>query len=162
MKIKLCAILFLFVALTLSCCQTVEDTTEADVAAIRALVEAWNTAAKAGDAEGVIALYTDDIVDMPSGMPSARGIETIGEIFRDGFKQFSIELTWPVEGTEEIIVAGDWAFHLSEYVERFTIKASGETTVDHGKIVMICRKQPDGSWKFARQMWNLNGPTEKE
>lgn len=162
MKIKSSAVLFLFVALTLSCCQQAEESTEADVAAIQALVEAWKTAAEAGDVAGIVALYTDDIVRMPANAPVVRGKQAIEEFYRRGFELYSVEVTWPVEGTEEIIVADGWAFYLSEYIESFNPKTGGETIEDRGKIVEICQKQPDGTWKFAREIWNLNKPLGKE
>lgn len=67
-----------------------------------------------------------------------------------------------MEGTEEIIVADGWAFHLSEFVEILTPKAGGEPIEMRGKIIEVCQKQPDGSWKFAREIWNLNGPAGTE
>lgn len=79
MKIKLSAVIFLFVALTLSCCQTAEQSTEADVTAIQNLVAAWKTAVEAGDIDGYMALYTDDIVQMPTDAPAVRGTQAIKE-----------------------------------------------------------------------------------
>ena len=162
MRIQTSAAILLFVALTLSACQPVVEQTEADVAAIQALVQAWGEAAEAGDVAGVVALYTDDIVRMAPDAPAIRGKQAIKEIYRGGFELFSVELTWPVEGTEEIIVADGWAFHLSEYIEWFTPKAGGETIEERGKIIEICQQQPDGSWKFAREIWNRNSPLTKE
>ena len=99
---------------------------------------------------------------MPPDAPANRGKQAIEEYYRGGFELFSVGVTWPVEGTEEIIVADGWAFHLSEYILRFAPKAGGETIEYRGKIIEICRQQPDGSWKFAREIWNRNSPQNKE
>ncbi len=162
MRIQTSAAILLFVALTLSACQPTVEQTEADVAAIQALVEAWRTAAEAGDVAGAVAVYSDDIVQMPPDKPANRGKQAVEEFYRGAFELFSIKVTWPVEGTEEIIVADGWAFYLSEYIESFTPKAGGEAFEEHGKIIEICRQQPDGSWKFAREIWNRNSPPSME
>ncbi len=158
MRIKSGAVILLFVALTLSACQPAADRTEADVAAIQALVQAWGEAVEAGDVAGVVALYTDDILQMPPDAPANRGKQAVEQAFSGFFEQFSVGATVPVEGTEEIIVADGWAIHLSEYILRITPKAGGEKIEQLGKVVVICQRQPDGSWKFAREIWNHNSP----
>jgi ketosteroid isomerase-like protein len=97
----------------------------------------------------------------PDG-PSYSGKAAFEEFYRSIFETFSVEGVWPVEGTEEIIVAGDWAFHLSEYILLITPNEGGETMEEKGKIVEIVQKQPDGSWKFAREIWNTTPPPEAE
>ena len=136
--------------------------TEADVAAIQALTEAWGAAVEAGDVAALVALRTDDVVQMPPDAPTSRGKQALEDFYRSLFGQFSVGGTWPVEGTEEIVVADGWAFHLSEYIEWFTPKAGGETIEERGKIIEICQQQPDGSWKFAREIWNRNSPHSME
>ena len=148
--------------LLFSACEPAAEQTEADVVAIQALVEAWGAAVESGDVAGVVAVYTDDVVQMPPDAPANRGKQAIKEVYRGFFEQFSVGVTWPVEGTEEIIVVDGWAFYLSEYIERFTPKAGGETTEERGKIIEICQQQPDGSWKFAREIWNRNSPHSME
>ncbi len=162
MRIKSSAVILLLAALTLCACQPAADRTEADVAAIQALVQAWNVAAEAGDVDQILTFYDDNIVQMPPDVPPNRGKQAVEEYYRGGFQLFSVEMTWPVEGTEEIIVADDWAFYLSEYIQVFTPKAGGEAFEQRGKIIEICQRQPDGSWKFAREIWNLNSPLDKE
>ncbi len=162
MRIKSSAVILLFVALTLLACQPAADRTEADVAAIQALVQAWNAAAEAGDVAQVVALYTDNIVQMPPDAPANRGKQAVEEYYGGAFELFSVGVTWPVEGTEEIVVADGWAFHLSEYILRITPKAGGEAMEELGKVVVIFQQQPDGSWKLAREIWNRNSPSGKE
>ncbi len=162
MRIRLSAVIFLFVALTLTACGPTAERTEADVAAIQALVEAFCTAVEAGDIAGYIVLYNDDIVQMPPDAPAVRGKQALEEKCLGLFELFSVEVTWPVEGTEEIIVADGWAFHLSEFYEGLTPKAGGDKIEMRGKIIEVCQKQPDGSWKFAREIWNLNSPPDRE
>jgi len=134
--------------------------TEADVAAIRALDEKWVATAEAGDVESLVALYTDDAVRLPPDGPSYSGKAALEEVFRGGFEQVTIEFVWPVEGTEETIVADGWAYHLGEYIAMVTPKEGGETVEEKGKVVEILQRQPDGSWKIAREIWNVAPPPD--
>ena len=142
----------------------VEDaaSTEADVEAIQALCVQWVTALEAGDVDGLLALYTDDAVRLPPGGPSYSGKAAFEEYFRGLFETISAEVVWPVEGTEEIIVADDLAFHLSEYILFITPNEGGETMEEKGKVVEIIQRQPDDSWKLAREIWNITPPPEAE
>jgi len=136
--------------------------TEADVAAIRVLTERWIAAVGAGDVDGVLALYTDDAVRLSPDGPTVSGKEAFEEYFSGAFEQFSFEVVWPVEGTEEIVVADGWAYHLSEYIVMATPKEGGETMEEKGNVVEIIQRQPDGSWKLAREIWNHPPPPETE
>ena len=156
MRVQPSAVILILVAFTLSACQSAAEQTEADVAAIRALTEAWGAAVETGDVAALVALRTDDVVRMPPDEPVSRGKQAVEGFFRGVFEQFSVEGTWPVDGTEEIVVADGWAFHLSEYVLRISPKAGGEAIEERGKIIVICQQQPDGSWKIAREIWNRN------
>jgi uncharacterized protein (TIGR02246 family) len=162
MRIQPIAVILLFVALILSACQPAAERTEADVAAIQALTVAWGEAVEAGDIAALVALRTDDVVQMPPDAPTAKGKQPLEDFYNGLFGQFSVEGTWPVEGTEEIVVADGWAFHLGEYILRISPKAGGEAIEERGKIVVICQQQADGSWKLAREIWNRNSPPGKE
>jgi uncharacterized protein (TIGR02246 family) len=156
MRAQSSAVILLFVAFTLSACQPAAEQTEDDVAAIQAVLETWGAAVETGDIATLIALRTDDVVRMPPDEPVSRGKQELEDFYRGLYEQFSVEGTWPVEGTEEIVVADGWAFHLSEYILRISPKAGGEAMEERGKIIVICQQQPDGSWKIAREIWNRN------
>lgn len=149
----------LLVALTLFACQSSEDRTAADVAAIRALTKAWENGIATDDVNALVDLRTDDYVQMAPDRPTLRGKKRLEEFYNSAYAQFSFKgSVWPVEGTEEIVVSEDWAIHASEYILKFTPRAGGGTTEEYGKIVVICKKQVDGSWKLAREIWNRNAP----
>ncbi len=134
MRIKSSAIILLLAALTLCACQPGAERTEADVAAIQFLVQAWGAAAEAGDVDQMLTFYDDNIVQMPPDMPPNRGKQAVEEYYRAGFELFSVGVTWPVEGTEEIIVADGWAFYLSEYLHPFGFSSEASLEKVQGSI----------------------------
>ena len=40
-------------------------------------------------------------------------------------------------------------------------KGDGEAMEERGKIIVIYQRQPDGSWKIAREIWNRNHSVPK-
>jgi ketosteroid isomerase-like protein len=49
---------------------------------------------------------------------------------------------------QDLQIAGDWAFEWGY----FSYKASPQTKAFRGKVLRVIKRQPDGSWKFARVM----------
>lgn len=151
----------LFLAITLSACQPAGEQTEADVAAIQALAEEWTAAFNTGDVAGVVAWYTDDAVQMPPNEPANTGPEAIGAWLQAIFAEYSGHPGDRIVlglSSQEIQVAGDWAFDRGTYEWTVTPLADGEAIQESGKYIVIWQRQPDGSWKMAREIWNSNTP----
>jgi uncharacterized protein (TIGR02246 family) len=125
---------------------------EADKTAIRNL---HGQIAAAGNAGDLAALHTDDAIWMPPNEPALVGKEAIHTWAQGLFEQFTVEETVT---TEEIRVAGDWAFLRGTYTFTMTPKAEGEMQEETGKCIHIVQRQPDGSWKYTRLMWNSDQP----
>ena len=133
-----------------------EPTTVADEKAVRALTEEYAAAFSAGDVTRLLACYSEDAVRMPPSAPAYTGRAAFEEGFRTKFERFSYQLTWP---TEEMVVADGWAFHQRTYISKLTPVAGGEVIEGSGKAVAILQKQPDHSWKIAREIWNSDSPS---
>jgi len=71
------------------------------------------------------------------------------------FGQFTAEETVT---TEEIQVAGGWAFLRGTYTATMTPKEEGDPQEETGKCVHVVQRQPDGSWKNMRVIWNSDQP----
>jgi len=53
-------------------------------------------------------------------------------------------------------ILGDWAFEWNDFEASYRETPDGKTVSLHGKALRVLKKQSDGSWRFARMMWNLN------
>ena len=109
-----------------------------------------------GDVDAFMALTTEDVVLMPPGGSTLSGREAARPLMEDFFGAFDIQIE--TLSLEEIVVAGDWAFVRDTYVSRLTPKSGGDTARARGKNVWILRRQADGLWKVARNMWNSSDP----
>lgn len=125
-------------------------------AAAWAVDSAWARAANAGDGAAVAALYTADATVMPPSDSSRHG-PGVAAYWTGFFQQASVRIalnTASVEGR------GDLAVVAGNYDLAMTPKTAGAKPlpVEHGKYLEVLQKQPDGSWKIARDIWNTDTP----
>ncbi|MBA7707624.1 hypothetical protein ES703_116500 [subsurface metagenome] len=130
---------------------------EADIAAIKECGDLYALALNTGDLELWLSLHTDDIVKMGPDAPSVLGLEELRAGMEPAFDNFTFEMTI---NTEEVQVAGDWAFARGTYTFSMTPKAGGETisVMPDGKFLTIWKRQADGSWKASHDCYNSNVP----
>ncbi len=148
----------IFVILTTACVEKPKngDQLNDDIAVIHELREKELTAALTGNVDSLMALRTDDFIAMLPYMPAIKGKEAVRKVLTGMFGQ--MEEFEHNTITEEVIVSGDWAFHRGNYTDRVTLKSGGEPIAFKGKYLWILQRQDDGSWKYAMQMSNRNGP----
>jgi uncharacterized protein (TIGR02246 family) len=146
------------ITLLASCNQAAEQQAvdlAADIEAINRLNDEYVAAVNAGDVDGIMMLYTDDAVLMPPNQPALTGKGAIHSYLQGLFDMFSLE---EVLSPGEVVVTGDWAFVRATTTVTVTPRAGGEQTQDIGKGIAIYRKEPDGSWKYARLVYNSDNP----
>jgi ketosteroid isomerase-like protein len=98
-------------------------------------------------------VYEAGGVAMPPNSPAAEGQEAIrawlAELFADGPVPFEGQLV----GFE---TAGDRVISHGTYTMTFYLDE--ESVTDTGKWVDIARRQPDGSFRTVRNIWNSDLP----
>ena len=127
--------------------QTVSDA--ADPAAVRTEIEAltarYQTAARAGDADAIAALYTDDAVLHPSGKPAVRGRAAVDAHMAASHAE-PTELTFT---TVDVVAseAGDLAYEVGT-----AVWPDGP-----GKYLTVYRRTQAG-WRIVADTWSHNAP----
>ena len=128
--------------------------TESD--AINRLREDYIAAANSGDVNGWMATLTDDAVFLPPNEPAVVGQEAIRSWVRAGFfDPYYILLDFTYD---EIEIAGSWAFVRGPFNMKLTPKAEAQVVDMTGKFIDILQRQSDGSWKYARVIFNTDTP----
>jgi uncharacterized protein (TIGR02246 family) len=130
------------------CAPTAPDTA-ADDAAIRTVSPAWATAYNAGDADALVALYAEDAVVNPPGVPAASGHAAIREYFVkdvDAAKAAGVVFNLT---TSDVGVSGDLGWESGT----FTVTDKSGATIETGKYVSLFQKR-DGKWLLFRDIWN--------
>ena len=125
-----------------------------DLAGIRAADSAFAAAANAGDVDQVAAVYANDAVLLPPNLPPQRGRTAIRNFWGGLLRSYTLNFEI---GSDTVEGRGDLAYNVGHY--RFTAVPKEKTNpgmADEGKFVEILKKQADGSWKYAVDMYNSN------
>lgn len=126
----------------------------ADLAGIRAADSSFMAAANAGDVDAVVAVYASDAVLLPPNLPPQRGRTAIRNFWGGLLKAYTLKFE---VGSDTVEGRGDLAYNVGHY--RFTAVPKDKANpgmADEGKFVEILKKQQDGSWKYAVDMYNSN------
>ena len=129
--------------------------TAADEAAIAALSDREMASFSAGTVDTNIALLTDDAVMLPPNEPMLSGNEAIRKWATAMVNQYTVSGKYT---DRKVIVSGDWASERFAGELSLTPKAGGAAITERIKGIHILRRQPDGSWKIAQDVWNTDTP----
>ncbi len=128
------------------------DTRAADEKAIRAEVAEWDKAAIAKDLDKTISFYAPDASIFPPNAPIATTPEQRRQLWSQLLSTPGMTVSFATTKVE-VARSGDIAYETGTYQLTSTDK-KGKTTTSKGKYVVVWKKQPDGKWKAAADIWN--------
>lgn len=129
----------------------------ADEQAIRAANASWAQFAAARNLEGTLSFYADDAVLLWPDAPPAAGKQAVRAAWIELFKDPAYSLSWRIE---ELVVSrsGDLAYARGSYDSTYT--AAGHAVREHGKFLVIWKKQANGVWRVALDTDNADAPAK--
>ncbi len=135
--------------------ESVPDSQDLDIEAIRQADLAWSAAQAADGLDGTMSFYLDDAIMLPPNRPMAIGKEAIREasasVASPGFS-----VSWkPMK--IEVARSGDIGYAIGNF-EGTRVDSAGKPVPVKGKYVEIWKKQADGSWKVAADMFSPDSP----
>jgi len=115
--------------------------------------DAWIAGVRAKDVDRLMEYLTDEVVMMHPNRPAVVGKEANCADLVAAFSKFSVEQT---AETDEVIIAGEWAFDRSRATTTLLPVSGGERVTVRSKTITILRRCEDGAWKIARVIGNLD------
>ena len=118
------------------------------------LDDAWSHTAAAHKLDATVAFYSDDAVMLAPNEP----IRTTKQAIRKSWTPFcdpTTKIAWKATKVE-IAKAKDVAYMYGFY--NLTVQENGKAISDKGKFLEIWKKQRDGKWKCAVDMFNSDLP----
>jgi ketosteroid isomerase-like protein len=132
---------------------TIGTLSSADHAAIRTISDRFSTLLIARDFAALAELYTDDAVIMPPHHPAVRGRAA----FESWIKSFP-RVSRFVLHTEEIDGRADIAYVRGSYAMTLHPDGAPGAVEDVGKYLEIRKRQSDGPWLLAADIFNSDNP----
>ena len=111
-------------------------------------------AAEGRDVEAILSYWTDDAVVLPPGFPAVTGKTALREYIQGGLQIPGFNITW---SSRDVVFSpdGDLAYMFSE--NRVTMNgADGKPATTTGHAVTIWRREPNGEWRCAVDIWNAS------
>ncbi len=115
----------------------------------------WAALASEGrDVEAILSYWTDDAVVLPSGLPAVTGRTVLREYIQGSLQIPGFNITW---SSTDVAFSpdGNLAYMFSE--NSVTMNgADGKPATTSGRAVTIWRKEPNGEWRCAVDIWNAS------
>jgi ketosteroid isomerase-like protein len=146
-----CACLW-FVVFASGCGESApKDTRAADETTIRNLDAQWSKSAAAKDVDATVGYYSDDASLLAPNAPIASDKASIRAAW-SGLLNSDTNLSWQADKVD-VARSSDMAYIVGAYL--LTSKdPQGRPTTDRGKFVEVWKKQADGTWKVAADIFN--------
>jgi ketosteroid isomerase-like protein len=141
-------------AVAAACSIAPRNSDAADRAAIDRIRQAFEAGENAGDAESLRQYLADDAIGMAPNAPPCRGVDACMAALRGWFELFEVDVQYR---SEEIVIAGNWAFDRGTAKEILAPKKGGAPFGGEGKYLWLYRRV-GGEWKQARAIWNSSEP----
>jgi ketosteroid isomerase-like protein len=136
----------------LSAKATVAPDQAADAKQLTKLDEDWSKSAATKDAVKVAAFYAEDAIAYPPDEPLVSGRAAAQKVWTTYFAMPEFSISWKTTHAE-VAASGDLGFTSGTYEDSFK-GPDGKTVKEAGKYVCVWKKQKDGAWKAAHDIWN--------
>ncbi|HEY8165529.1 MAG TPA: nuclear transport factor 2 family protein [Gemmatimonadaceae bacterium] len=141
-------------------CSTSPSSSAKDAASKRAAFEAttaaFHQALRTNDTVAFLSYVADEVLLMPPGEAAVRDRDALRDWYRGFLSQYSTSsLTL---SNREVFVSDEFAVELGSYEWGLTPTAGGNPVVDRGNYMQVWKRQSDGQWRFAREIWNSSVP----
>jgi len=128
----------------------------ADRQAIERLHQQDVDATLARDPQALANLFTEDAVLLEPGAPAVIGRAAIlAENLKDKADHPAAKVVSYKPEIKDLQIVDGAAFEWDTFEARYQETEKGEVKGFRAKALRILKRQPDGSWKFARVMWNM-------
>lgn len=138
------------IALALSSCNSGSTSSTDPIIASR---ESWAKALHTKQLDAIVNMYTPDAMFMVNGDRFA-GRDAIRGLTKLAMDSFTSDIRFQSAAT---VISGDVAYDSADYNETLT-GANGIADPHHGNYLTIYKRQPDGKWLIAQQIWTEKVP----
>ena len=120
--------------------------------ALMQLSRDWSELVASGDLDAVLAVWAEDAVLMPPGMPALEGKMAIRSYVEAAAQLPGFQISWePVR--VHVSRSGDMAYMIERNVSTLN-DSLGHPVMTYGKVVTVWQKDSNGSWKNVIDIWN--------
>jgi uncharacterized protein (TIGR02246 family) len=124
--------------------------------AVAAVLQKYQDALSASDADAAMTLYRDDGVFMPPYSQSAIGAVEVRKAYDAVFRAITLSVKFNIAETVEM--SSDWVFARTNSAGTTTDHATGSKNAEANQELFIFKKTSNGAWKIARYSFSSTNP----
>lgn len=124
-----------------------------EIAAINAVRERKIAAFLRGDADSYVALFTEDCIVIPPDGPRIKGRAALRTWFERVHENFAVS-GGSTESDYLRVRGEDWGHEGYRTTRTVAPRAGGEAAEQRYRGSHLYRRQPDGTWRIAQDVWN--------
>ncbi len=113
----------------------------------------WSSVASEGrDVESILSYWTDDAIVLPPGLPAVVGKDALRQYVEGSMQIPGFRISWT---STDVTFSPDG--NLAYMLSRNTVTMNapdGTPTATEGRAVTVWRREPDGEWRCAVDIWN--------
>lgn len=110
----------------------------------------------ARDPKALADLFTDDAVLLEPGQGAVLGRAAIlAENEQDQKAHPAMKIVSYKPDVKDLQIRGDCAYEWDTFEASYKESENSEVKSFRAKALRVLERQPDGSWKFSRAMWNM-------
>ena len=117
--------------------------------------EAWVQYLRTKQLEPILKFYAPDAVFLQPTGERITGSAALRILFQTIMATFNSDLTLHSQNLE---TSGDLAYDSGDFQENLTTIDTGAKITSHGSYIIIFKRQPNGSWQIAQQVWTGTPP----
>ena len=113
----------------------------------------WAALSSAGqDVERILSFWTDDAVVYPPGMPTVSGKAALRSYVQGALAMPGFHITW---SSSEASLSPDAQLAYVLSTNAVTMPGpAGQLVTTRGRGITVWRREPDGQWRCAVDIWN--------
>ena len=113
----------------------------------------WSAlASRGGDVDAIIDYWTEDAVVVPTGQPRIVGRNALRQYVTESMKIPGFRISW--KSSDPVLSSdGRMAYMFAENVVSMR-RPDGSTVTIPGRALTVWRKDADGQWRCAADIWN--------
>jgi ketosteroid isomerase-like protein len=113
----------------------------------------WSALASEGrDIERILSYWTDDAIVLPPGLPAIVGKPALRQYVQASLQIPGFQISW-VSSDAILSPDGNQAYLVGQNSVAMN-GADGGSVTTKGRAVTIWRREPDGEWRCALDIWN--------
>lgn len=118
----------------------------------------WAAAACEGrDVDRILSYWTEDAVVLAPGLPPVAGKAALRQYVEGSMQIPGFKITWT---STDVTFSSDATLAYMFSSNAVTMNApDGTPATTEGRAVTIWRREPDGEWRCAVDIWNARQPT---